>query len=566
MGIFSDKCMAIIDPETGRALSGDALAEAKEQKKPPRCGNTVRKAARFCNVCGTPAPGGWWRCPGCRKWIGNDSKFCPHCDTPLFPEDRAQVAGGGWSKPPHVFAKRLEIGDIKRLLKNDLQVQIGTVALLLDGGKYKGMLEAGRHNPDSLLRKINHFGDPPPRSAVLVDAGDVALPVRVADLQTADHFPIEFYGEVILRFENTHKAALAFLGNLMGERRELHFPDMLEGVQTEIRHAVDAMCVKSTVDDLVRDPERRLRMSDEITRFAGEALKENGMQLVRVSSAEFTGDEYEAHAKANADVEVKRREVEYAERMRALTSEEQMSQFKSEQELRDYQETLAHEFGISEARREREQQELIAGWQRQDELTDLRHRLQVESAKQTGELGLKVEWEAYERDRREKDAQTAAQVRHIAFEQEKAEKEWADKHEVENTTDWLKVREEKNRIKAQKLQADADRQKGMNGLQLLADIKDPDQRENILAAMKLQAQAGMTPEQLLAMAAERSDVAASAIASMKQGEAEKYRELKQEIKTLYTDTADRQERMLETTIEPAVEAAKRSDNDQTIIK
>ena len=30
MGIFADKCRALIDPETGRALSGDKLKEAQK--------------------------------------------------------------------------------------------------------------------------------------------------------------------------------------------------------------------------------------------------------------------------------------------------------------------------------------------------------------------------------------------------------------------------------------------------------------------------------------------------------------------------------------------------------
>ncbi|MFT5198505.1 MAG: hypothetical protein ACI87O_001162 [Planctomycetota bacterium] len=566
MAIFSDKCTALIDSSTGRALSGEALEQGRQEKKHPKCGNKVRKAARFCNKCGTPAPGGWWRCSGCRKWIGNDSKFCPHCDTRLYPEDRADMAGGVWSKSGDVFARRFEIGDIKRLLTKDLQVQAGTQALLLDGGKYKGMLDSGTHNPDSLARKLNHFGNPPPRSVVLLDSADVVLPMRVEGLQTADPFPIEFYGEIILRFDGDNKAALAFISNLMKDRRELLFADILERLNPDIRHAVDAMCVKSTVDDLVRDPERRLRLADEIGRYVEGALAAYGMTLVRVSSAEFLGQEYEAHAGQLVELETTRRTLEYDQRMRSLLTQEQMASFKDEQELIDYQATLAHEYGITQARRDREQKDLLDGWRHQDELTELRHKFVVEQEAQGDDIGRKVEWEAYERDRSVKDASAQVQVRQILFDQEKTEKEWETQRERDAVALGMDIRKKKDERKAANRQADVDRRKGLNELELLADIDDPDLRATLMAALKLKAQAGMTPEQLLAMAAESSGQAADALARMKEGNEAHYRELLEEMKGLYGDAADRQDRNLKVTLEPAVEAAKRNDGNQTIVK
>ena len=76
------------------------------------------------------------------------------------------MAGGVWRKDVGLFAQRFEIGDVKRLLQSDLLVQEGTVAVVLDGGHVHGILGSGRHNPDSLARAINWFGDPPPRSVV----------------------------------------------------------------------------------------------------------------------------------------------------------------------------------------------------------------------------------------------------------------------------------------------------------------------------------------------------------------------------------------------------------------
>ncbi len=566
MGIFSDTCQALIDPNSGRALSGKALEQARQDPDWPVCDNKVRKAARFCNKCGRPAPGGWWKCPSCRKWIGNDSHFCPHCNQPLHPESRADIAGGVWSKQPGVFAQRFEIGDIKRLLKNDLLVQAGTVALLMDGGQFRGILEAGRHNPDSLARAINRFGNPPPRSVVLVDAGDVILPVRLESLRTSEGLPIEFYGEVIVRFGNDKKSAIAFLENRFKDAEQISYQDMTSPFESDIRHAVDAMCVKSTVEDLVRDPERRLRLQDDLDRYLREALVRQGIELVRVSSAEFTGEEYEDLAEKMGQVEQKRREIEYDQQMRSLLSKDQMDQFHSEQELADYQAAIAHEYGIAEDKRDRERTELHRAWEKRDELDDLRHTFQVESEKLEHDLGVSVKRDGYERDKQVKDTETATQVRDIQFEQEKKEKEWADQREREETEWAMGLRKQKEEHKAEMAELDAKRRSGMSELEMLADIQDPDARKSILDAMRLKSQDGKTPEQILAAAAADSPAAAEALARMKQGEEDKYRELLEEMRSLYKDTGDRQERNLKTTVEPATEAAKRSSDNQTIVR
>lgn len=67
MGLFSDKCEALIDPATKQALTGPALEQARQNPKSARCGARVTKKARFCSACGWVAPGGWCKCPGCGK-------------------------------------------------------------------------------------------------------------------------------------------------------------------------------------------------------------------------------------------------------------------------------------------------------------------------------------------------------------------------------------------------------------------------------------------------------------------------------------------------------------------
>lgn len=530
MGIFFDSCDALIDPQTGRALTGEALANAQQDPKWPRCKNRVSKRARFCNACGKAAPGGWWKCPSCGKWIGNDSRFCPHCNQPLYPEDRAAMAGGVWRKEPELFAQRFEVGDVKRLLREDLQVQEGTCAIVMDGGRVHGILESGRHNPDSLARRINWFGDPPPRSVVLVHVGEVAVPMHIEGLRTSEHFPIEFYGELMLRFKGDKESARMFVANVLGSNRFCTFKEISDRFVSGVRVAVDEMCVTSTVEDLVRDPDRRIRLQERMSARLREDLAANGLELVRVSSAEFTGDEYETCAEQLGDLDIKRRETEYRAALRRMADKETMDQYRDADSLRAYKETIDHEYRVSRETRDREFELLKREYEHDD--ANYRRLVEIEDV----EHSIKVERLKAEARRLESigDAETAAKIRIIAQETEKKVSDMA-----------LDLRERETKIEAERKAADAARRKSMPIEELLADIDDVVQREHMLELYKMKLQAGMTPDQILAT----------------MGKTDHNDEFLRKMEDLYREAGERIDRNFAKSMEPAIAAA----NHQTQI-
>jgi hypothetical protein len=194
MGLFSDRCEALIDVSTRRVLSGDALAQARQNPESPRCNNHVRKAARFCNRCGSSAPGGWWKCPQCKKWVGAEANFCWNCKAALHPETRNAIADGVWQRQPGTFVRRVEVAELRRLMEKGLIIEIGTVALLMEAGQIKAVLEPGRHTLETIGRKLlGLFATPAPQTVVLADAGDVVLPLRFNDLRTREELKVECY-------------------------------------------------------------------------------------------------------------------------------------------------------------------------------------------------------------------------------------------------------------------------------------------------------------------------------------------------------------------------------------
>ena len=509
MGIFSDMC---------------------------ECGNRVSKRARFCNACGKPAPGGWWKCPGCNKWVGNDSHHCPHCNTPLYPEDRANIAGGVWKKQPIFYAQRFEAGDIKRELIKNLQIQEGTAAILMDAGEVSGILDAGPHDLDSLVRRINWFGNPPPRSVVLIDVGEVVVPMHVEGLRTAEHFPIEFYGEAILRFKGGKEAARAFVANILKSERECSFDTITKRLEPVIRGPVDEMCTVSTLDELVRDPERRIRLQERMNARIVDDLDACGMEVVRVSSAEFTGDEYEAYVEKLGEVDIQRREAEYRAALRKLADTEEMAKYKEADALRTYKETIDHEYRVSHETRDREFVLLKREWEHDDivyrRLLDVEaqeHQHDLENREVDHNIATGTKMDRYAREKKVEDAKADTATQDIHSQQD-----------IKDADGWLGIRAKKQELRQQDKAADAARRSGMAIEQLLADIDDPQQREDMIKLYQMKLQSGMTPQQILAT----------------MGKVDHNDEFLQKMQELYKDNADRIDKNYSKSLEPAIEAAR----------
>ncbi|MBQ5531220.1 MAG: hypothetical protein IIT98_04370 [Kiritimatiellae bacterium] len=430
--------------------------------------------------------------------MANDAHYCSHCATPLYPEDRVNIAGGVWQKQPIYFAQRFEAGDIKHESIKNLQVQEGTMAILMDAGEVNAVLDAGAHDIDSLARRINWFGDPPPRSVVLVDVGEVVVPLHIEGLRTSEYFTIEFYGEIILRFKGDKNAARAFVTNILKGERECTFEKIAKRLEPAIRGPVDEICTASTLDDLVRDPERRIRLHERVNALIKDDLNACGVEVVRVSSAEFTGNEYEDYAGKLGQVDLERREAEYKAAMRSLVNADSKNAVKSEHELKEHAAAIADEFRVSEATREHDYDELLVSWKRQRELDDQSHRHELEDRDQGHQHGTEdrqvdhdisvgMKMDEYGRKKKVEDARadTAAQDLHT-------------QQDVKDAKEWLDVKAQKQGLHQRDKSADAARRANMTIEQLLADIADPQQRDDMLKLYQMKLQSGMTPQQILA--------------------------------------------------------------------
>lgn len=337
----------------------------------PNCHNRVSKRARFCSKCGRGAPDGWFKCPQCGKWVGNDSKFCPHCNHPLFPEERVDLAGGVWARKPDEFARRFELDDVRFIKEKGLMVQEGTLAILLDGGKVVNTLGPGRHNPTGTLRAINWFGNPPPRSAVMVDAGECVFrvdftgktsgvgDVKSAPLRSAEELEVGCVAEITLKF--VPGRADGFVANVAKDVRSISMKDICSLIYENALTAVRDLCTQSKIEDLVKDPARREHFEEAITRALRDSMKGWGLEIVRTGAVEFYGAAYEEIRAKYGELEKARRLVEFGKaqlEVLAASADQDAAAGKRDaqrdQEMKEYLEQLAQEKQLSEIERAQE--------------------------------------------------------------------------------------------------------------------------------------------------------------------------------------------------------------------
>lgn len=436
MGIFSDRCEALVNPVTGRALSGRALEEARKEPSWPRCGHSIKKSARCCSKCGAPARGGWIKCPHCGEWVGNDSNFCWNCNTPLNPDERSVIAGGVWHRGEGVYAQRFEADALKTTEGRDLQVQEGTVAILISGGAVEDVLDAGRFKVESVARTINWFGDPPNRSMVLVEAGECILPLAIAGLPTKaegeNPIPagskVDFYGEAVVRFAGGKNAAVSFIENVMKDRRELAFSDLTQRLAALLGNVVRDVCAKSTLDELLVNADLRIDLRKQMSRELEADLEQAGLNLVRLSSAEFNSPAYSELVQRSAALDEKRRTAEYNAALRKFESDLALNRFRDEHELRAAKEALDMEYRRKELERKESWSRLME--ERQNE-TEERRRAREKVARARAEQDREDQRarDAAEKVRRQKE-EDEDRIRKWALLEEEVKHRWTQEDEA----------------------------------------------------------------------------------------------------------------------------------------
>ena len=338
------------------------------------------------------------------------------------------------------------------------------------------------------------------------------------------------YAEAVLHFDARN--AKDFVANLFQQRRRLEVPELAGILAQEIRGGVRALCGKMKLDDLFRDPELRTRLEDELQRTLKETLGRYGLDLLRVVSAEVTGEAYDELRKRQGEVELTRRRAQFDQELIELASSSKMNELREQNRLEEYVAQMAQERGIQQEHYTHELDLLQQAGRHEIESKDLAHQLDLEAKKHSSLLAKKAA---------EVDAETAEVMK------------------------WLAVRKAKDEAARANKEADAKRREKMSLADRIQDEDDPLKRKMLMELQAMEMKKGMTPEQMVAFMADQSPTAASALQGMSAAQREDMRKLVEAQKSLFGESRERDERILTRVVEMMARAAENRPGGPTIV-
>jgi hypothetical protein len=370
---------------------------------------------------------------------------------------------------------------------------------------------------------------------VLVDAGDIILPLRVEGLRSAEEIELEFYGEAVLRLDPAR--AQDFITNLLKDGRSLSFETLSERLAGEIRYTLENCCNRASVEDLVKDPDRRLRLEDSLRQTLATSLERLGFSLVAISAAEFSGRAYEELRRQAGDLDIRRRQAEFDARLREVVSTDRISALKDEHDLELYARRLAQERDVSEEHMgqevellrdefKRRRQGAEKSFQRTEQVLDVEHR-----------LALARQDDTYRREKQQLDAQVALETRDADI---RTKLEWRAKaEELERLHD-----QEARRLAREDEAARAAAYETMSLKALLAVIPDAGRGERLLKLQEQLSLSGRSADEILALQAARSPAVAAAFCRMHEADSMRAWEDEADRRRIMDEAADRLERVL----------------------
>lgn len=446
-----------------------------------------------------------------------------------------------WEREPNDLAIRIEADDVRTIWGNKpFIVYDGTEAIIFERGVLRGRLAAGEHDIDGPIRKFLRGDDP--TALILVDAGDVAVDFEVADLASAEHIALGMGIRLVIQLDRPEE----FYVNIMKDRRRYLQSDFKAFLQPEIFDALMAFCSTHPIDDLYGNSDLRRQAQEQIQSRLGPSIDRLGFRIVAINVTTVTSDDYDVHRGKLAEGEMKSRgqaaerdqdqrsneiltdryenEAEFKaarlkvlQRVRENVAADRSHRTLTAAELREQIAQATHELGLKNTLRSDELQRLEAslsadavdfeqGREQDREKSALDHGQELDSSRRShGRVEDAADLVSF-LDAKIKTATANEQARDL--DREGDEKDWELAKKIRNDT--LDAREKK---KMQDVELERERMRTLaeadTATKIAMGVGDT---QALLELERLEKQQGMSPEQLLAKAAETSPAVAAALA------------------------------------------------------
>lgn len=596
MGLFSDKC--------------------------GKCKTRVRKGAKFCPSCGEEAPKGLTTCGVCGVELRTGNKFCTNCGTDRSTAPNPELYKQRWARSADDFAVRIDTEQVDGWFTKPVVIEHGTRALLFQQGKLMGELEAGKYDMGGVLKRIPRLGLKTGASLVLMDAGDVTLDIDHTGLWSSDNFEFEASAQIVMRVKDMEQMFV----NLFKSVGLLKLDAMRATLCDEVQMILEGTVRQYPAEQLFGNLELRNEIESNIRDYMSNTLARSGFELGQLRFINFGSDKIDqlreqrqdvAVAEAEGDITAQR--VALAQRLRETMTQDRIHEFKDGNDFEQFVRQTEHEMGMKEVirgdemtrlsermefdrsresilrrleiqtitdedRREREWKELLSQERVRDEQQSRELDRRIEQAKSDNEieklniekgrlrhaesirqreenLGLRAKTHEQEMAEARDGVDMLKQVKDIEYEE--------DKRQQDLDIEAAKADQE---VEAQRLEA---RSKA-TAEALLSIVGGADAGKQIAEIEQLRQQQNMSPEQILALAAQASPEAARALAKKYENEGQVQGALVEQMEKQLADQrsmsdgyADRMERLMQTALgqmgNVASTRAQVADSQQTVV-
>lgn len=531
------------------------------------CGSRVRKGSQFCPMCGTAAPKSLVVCGACGAEVSGVSKYCSSCGRDLAEVAKPPVLKRRWSRQPDDVAVRIENQDVKGHLSKPLVIEDGTKALLSQKGVFKGEIGPGRYDMGGFLSRLNHFMVDQATNVVLVEDGDIVLDIENGGLWTADEVEVGTVERIVLRVRDPR----AMCVNLFKGRNRVTLADLEESLAGEVQMLLSGIVAEQESETLFTDVEARNTIEARLRETLGATLQRLGLELVQLRFIRFWGEAYDALRRERADLRQEERQAEIAiqrtrlqQRLRENLTQDRMDAFKNEEDLEDFVRQTEHELGLKQVIRD-------------DEMERLKQRFQFERDREG--LLRRIEIEGIANEERREQARKdllAEEQRHDVQHEGELRREREEAVAGMKILGQIKDMEHQEAVREQELEAKTLEDRSKATAEALLTILDGPEADRLAELEKFRARKDMSPDQILALAAEASPEAARAMAQKYQTEGrlseERVQELERRLaeqREMAKDHAEQMERLSRSAMEQmsgvATSRARPVDPKQTVV-
>lgn len=351
------------------------------------CGHENPAGNKFCVKCGSTLSGtSSTSCPVCGAKIKSGQMFCGKCGTKLTvaptQERTAHTSkelgkNREWVRYPGDFAQKFDISDISGIFSKKLTVEQGTKALFIQGGVYKGILNAGVYNFGSIFKSLK-IDDKV--TLVLVDSGNTNLTfdTQGASINTKNDIKIGTAGIVSVKIVDP----LLFLENYLKQEDHVSVQDIEERLSQVILGAVRNVVSKYNADEVYGNASLSIEIESALMKNP-DGLAGSGIGLASLAYIGFdegAWDEVrEARAKMQTDIAVAKAKFEQSMTLRNLENAERVDIVEGDGAVKRVEQGIKHELADKETDHVISQQEKLRRSQLEGDKAELEMLLEMKA-------------------------------------------------------------------------------------------------------------------------------------------------------------------------------------------